>query len=220
MLNPNFRKFFLYSSKAKSFTPAPESPAFQGGDACPYRYARQKRCIYCGLAKRCRREWKFSWAFGAGFQPNKQEKFQPLGRRGFTLIELLVVIAIIGLLSTVVVVNINSARKKARNNAIVANMNSLRQAGELWASDPARNGLYTGFCVSDNCSSAGASPDWKNICLAVKTQNGNQAVTCNINAQNTAWCASTVLTDSTNYCVDSTAKTGTAGGCGAGFVCP
>ncbi|MCX6785799.1 MAG: type II secretion system protein [Candidatus Komeilibacteria bacterium] len=36
-------------------------------------------------------------------------------RKGFTLIELLVVIAIIGLLSSLAVVNLNSARGKARD---------------------------------------------------------------------------------------------------------
>ena len=38
-----------------------------------------------------------------------------INKRGFTLIELLVVIAIIGLLSTMAVVSLNSARLKARD---------------------------------------------------------------------------------------------------------
>ena len=87
-------------------------------------------------------------------------------RNSFTLIELLVVIAIIGVLISIVLVNVQSARTKAKNNAIGVNINSLRQAGELWASDPARNGLYTGFCVSNACGSG--SSDWKSICSAVK----------------------------------------------------
>ena len=41
-------------------------------------------------------------------------------KTGFTLVELLVVIAIIGILSSVAVVNLNSARDKAREAAIIA----------------------------------------------------------------------------------------------------
>ena len=43
-------------------------------------------------------------------------------KKGFTLVELLVVIAIIGILSTVAVVNLNSAREKARIAAVRGNL--------------------------------------------------------------------------------------------------
>jgi len=51
--------------------------------------------------------------------------------RGFTLVELLVVIAIIGILSTVAVVNLNSARTKAKKNALLATMTSIYSAAIL-----------------------------------------------------------------------------------------
>jgi len=44
---------------------------------------------------------------------------------GFTLVELLVVIAIIGILSSVAVVNLNSARDKAKQAAIRETLASL-----------------------------------------------------------------------------------------------
>jgi prepilin-type N-terminal cleavage/methylation domain-containing protein len=53
-------------------------------------------------------------------------------RKGFTLIELLVVIAIIGLLSTLSVVSLNSARGKAKDAARKSDMNAIAKAMELY----------------------------------------------------------------------------------------
>ncbi|NQU84049.1 MAG: prepilin-type N-terminal cleavage/methylation domain-containing protein [Parcubacteria group bacterium] len=52
-------------------------------------------------------------------------------RKGFTLIELLVVIAIIGLLATLAVVALNSARLKSRDAKRVADVKQVQTALEL-----------------------------------------------------------------------------------------
>jgi prepilin-type N-terminal cleavage/methylation domain-containing protein len=52
--------------------------------------------------------------------------------RGFTLIELLVVIAIIGILSSVVLASLNSARAKGRDARRISDLKQIQLALELW----------------------------------------------------------------------------------------
>lgn len=56
-------------------------------------------------------------------------------KKGFTLIELLVVIAIIGLLSTLAVVSLNSARQKARDSRRMSDMKQISTAMEMIYTD-------------------------------------------------------------------------------------
>ena len=60
--------------------------------------------------------------------------------RGFTLIELLVVIAIIGILSSVVLASLNTARAKANDAKRFTNLQAVKTALELYATS--NNGKY------------------------------------------------------------------------------
>lgn len=61
---------------------------------------------------------------------------------GFTLIELLVVIAIIGILSTLAVVSLNTARERARDAKRVSDIKQMQTSLELYYSD--KNGYPAG----------------------------------------------------------------------------
>lgn len=69
--------------------------------------------------------------------------------RAFTLIELLVVIAIIGLLSSVVLASLNTARSKGADAALVSSMLEIQKAVELYNDAnnhyPNTSGAWTSF---------------------------------------------------------------------------
>ncbi len=65
--------------------------------------------------------------------------FHKKSRAGFTLIELLVVIAIIGILATIVLVSLNSARQKARNTRRVSDLRQIQLGSEIYYD---KNGSY------------------------------------------------------------------------------
>ncbi len=62
-----------------------------------------------------------------------------LKEKGFTLVELLVVIAIIGILATLVLLQLGTARAKARDTQRITAVNQITSAVELYYGD---NGVY------------------------------------------------------------------------------
>ncbi|MEI7709222.1 MAG: type II secretion system protein [bacterium] len=79
--------------------------------------------------------------------------------KGFTLIELLVVVAIVGLLSSVILASLNSARAKGRDAKRLQDMHQIQTALELYFST---NNQYPSTGGSNiwhgNCNNWGAWP--------------------------------------------------------------
>ena len=75
-----------------------------------------------------------------------------INKKGFTLIELLVVIAIIGMLSTIITVAANQAKRSANDARRMADINSLQRAIELGYVDDRNYNTVLGA----GCSTAGS----------------------------------------------------------------
>lgn len=105
--------------------------------------------------------------------------------KGFTLIELLVVIAIIGILASVVLASLNSARDKGADAAIKSNLNNARGQAALFYDD---HGNYLGVCDAGEGTIADMVP---------------AGGVCRDDASHWIAYASLVSASSSTYCVDS-----------------
>ncbi len=125
--------------------------------------------------------------------------------RGFTLIELLVVIAIIGILSSVVLASLSTARTKGKDGSAKASMSSLRTQAEL-AVDASGN-YHSAICTAaGNAATPGLLTLITGINAQVPTAN---AADCDVSASPySAWAVGVTLNDATFFCADSTGFSG------------
>lgn len=130
--------------------------------------------------------------------------------KGFTLIELLVVIAIIGVLSSVVLASLNTARSKGNDAAVKSNLSNARSQAAVFYDVNGANG-YLNICT--NTSVASVKSIYAQVLgaanaagLASFTRNAiGAAGTAVCNDTKAGWAAEVPLaTSGTFFCVDST----------------
>lgn len=98
---------------------------------------------------------------------HKQQKRRALNR-GFTLVELLVVIAIIGILATVVLIQLGLAREKARDVKRVTDLRQIKTALELYYDD--NGGTYPPSSCGWDCNGylySWNSAGWDTLAIAL-----------------------------------------------------
>jgi prepilin-type N-terminal cleavage/methylation domain-containing protein len=128
--------------------------------------------------------------------------------KGFTLIELLVVIAIIGILSSVVLASLNTARGKGADAAIKSNLANARAEAEIFYDSA--SGSYDGVCATSGNNVIG-----DNMQAVAAITGGAYAVsdTANVSAtvpvchdSSAGWAAASATKTGTPvaWCVDST----------------
>mgnify|MGYP000087221160 CR=1 FL=1 len=138
-------------------------------------------------------------------------------QKGFTLIELMIVVAIIGILASVVLASLNTARDKGADAAIKANVNGIRAQAELYYDSNGNTYAGTAYTVQACLTAAQtgnmfADANVMSALNASATQSGAGLSRCAAAAN--SWVIAFQLktggtagdTTADAYCVDSTGQ--------------
>jgi prepilin-type N-terminal cleavage/methylation domain-containing protein len=134
--------------------------------------------------------------------------FRSAPGRGFTLIELLVVIAIIGLLSSIVLASLNSARVKSRDARRLEDLKQMANAVQLYDVDPAPNfapngckgGVKVSTCTSPNFANYADPVTGNTACKGSRALGGASNAQCDYSVE-TATGGVNALPTSQNWAV-------------------
>ncbi len=128
-------------------------------------------------------------------------------KKGFTLIELLVVVAIIGILASVVLASLSTARNKGADAAVKAGMANARAQAELFYDTPQS---YVGVCAAGagtiNTILAGAVRSSADSDAAVADDAATTTTSAVCNDSAAAWASEMPMKGGSFFCVDSSGK--------------
>jgi prepilin-type N-terminal cleavage/methylation domain-containing protein len=122
--------------------------------------------------------------------------------KGFSLVELLVVIAIIGILSSVVLSSLTSARTAAFDQKVKSQLSNIRSAAEIYWGSHANYGPSTNSCTSTTGMFADVPSGLSALSVSANYPVGENTIVCNSNGSAYA-VQDNLAATGTYWCIDS-----------------
>ena len=140
--------------------------------------------------------------------------------RGFTLIELLLVISIIGLLASMILLSLSSARNKSKDTRIGSDIRQLRIQIESDNAGQSNYGVFPAGSSFNSATSLINSGNYATLTTDISANNGALTVVTNGASPVTAYALYGTLNTGKYFCTDSLGNTNLAATTNTTVVCP